>query len=264
MATDKKRPEVDQLVESPARGGRARAATTRGTRAEALEIIFETAIRDKEGFRHGVLGKPRVGKTYHLQDVVEGARDLSIAELTLIHDCKRLDVQYDGLVRADRNDLALHPLAPDDDPRVVFHGRPELNIKCSVDSVALLALEQGRQGTSVHLLVDELYHALQSRQTWLGPESGEGTSAMGEVLREGSSQRVSSSWTTQFPAALPTECLDMTETIAIFRLSGRSLRYIAKMLELSPAAVEAIRRLGRGEFILATDDDWNGVIYGPT
>lgn len=260
MATTTERVEATE-VQSPRARRRAGAAggARRGTRAEALERIFETAELEGEGFRHGVLGKPRVGKTYHLKDLVDEARERGLCELTFIHDCKRLEVQYTGHVRTSRDDLRVHPLTAEElaaDPTVVFHGRPELNVKCKVEEVALLALEQGRQGTGVHMLTDELYHALTSRQVWEGP-------SMGEILREGSSQRVSSSWTTQFPQALPTECLDMTETIAIFRLSGRSLRYIAKMLELPPEAVEAIRRLERGEFVLATDDDWDGVIYGP-
>lgn len=266
MATDEARQESGEIRGEKTSG---RGGVRRGTRAQALERIFETAVKDDEGFRHGVLGKPRVGKTYHLKEVVDEARDRGLCELTLIHDCKRLDVQYAGIVRADRDDLRRRPLTEEDvdehgRPRypIVFHGRPELNVKCSVDDVGRLGLEQGRQGTSTHVLADELYHALKARQVWLVPPDAEG-SAMGEILREGSSQRVSSSWTTQYPAALPTECLDMTETFAIFRLSGRSLRYIMKMLELPDDAAAVIKSLQRGEFILATDDDWDGVIYGP-
>lgn len=234
-------------------------SVSRGTRAAALEIIFRTAIEDGEGFRHGALGAPRFGKTYHMIEVADQALDRGIAELLLIHDCKRLEVQYDAYpegVRADVADLQVRQIGPEDPPVVVFHGDPAANVKCSVEDVAALGLQQGRQGTPTLVLIDELYHGMKARQTWSGP-------SFPEILREGSSQRVSSAWTTQIPQALPTEALDLTETVAIFNLKRRSLRYAVQMLDLEPEAVKVIPRLARGEFILITDDGWDGVIYGP-
>lgn len=234
------------------------AAGERGSRADALDLIFQTATEENEGFRHGVLGTPRYGKTYHLKEVVAESQARGISDLALIHDCKRLDVQYEGNVRADTEDLAARPLKADDEPVIVFHGDPMQGKKCSVESVASLGLRQGRQGTATVVLVDELYHGLKARQTWEGP-------SFAEVLREGSSQRVSSAWTTQIPQALPTEALDCTETIALFRLKGRSLRYAIDKLDLPPEAQEIVRRLDKGEFILLTSiDDWDGIVYGPT
>jgi len=239
----------------------------RGTRAEALDLIFQTAEEDGEGFRHGALGAPRYGKTYHLIEVAREALNRGIADLLLIHDCKRLEVQYTDWgpdsVRIDRADLesGRGPLAEDDPPVLVFHGQPELGRKCAVEEVAALGLEQGRSGTGTLVLVDELYQGMKARQTWAGP-------SFAECLREGSSQRVSTAWTTQIPQSLPTEAMDLTETIAVFRLKRRSLRYARKMLELDQdeegaRAVEIIGALGRGEFILITDDGWNGIVYGP-
>lgn len=237
----------------------------RGTRAEALEVIFRTAVEDGEGWRHGVLGAPRYGKTYHLVEVAQQSQDRGLSDLTLIHDCKRLDVQYEGVVRVDVEDLAARPLKADDEPVIVFHGDPTQGKKCSVEAVAALGLRQGRQGTSTAIVIDELMHGLKARQCWGDPSTGEATGSFGEVLREGSSQRVSSAWTTQIPQAVPTEGLDCTETIAVFHLNGRCLRYIAKMFELSPELVAVISALKRGEFVLLTiHDDWDQTIYGPT
>lgn len=243
-----------------AQEGTGKSATRgipRRSRAEALEIIFATAVEDKEGFRHLALGAPRVGKTYHLKEVISEALALGLAELALIHDCKRLEVQYDGNVRADLADLAARPLGPEDEPVVVFHGDPARNIKCSVEDVAAYGLRNGRAGGATIVEVDELYHALKSRQTWEGP-------SFAEILREGSSQRVSSAATTQIPQALPTEVMDLMETTALFRMKRRSLRYAAQMYELEPEAVRVVGGLDRGEFILITDDGWDGYIYGPT
>jgi hypothetical protein len=276
MATPAERAEVDELEEET-EGDEPGAATSaafeskvpadvkRGTRADALDLIFETAVRDGEGFRHGALGAPRYGKTYHLVEVASEALTRGISDLLLIHDCKRLDVQYDEfgaeVVRVDKADLQSRPLAEEDPPVVVFHGAPAEGRKCSVEEVAALGLEQGRAGTPTLVLVDELYHGMKARQTWAGP-------SFAECLREGSSQRVSTAWTTQIPQSLPTEAMDLTETIAVFRLKRRSLRYARKMLELDAdeegaRTVEIISALGRGEFILITDDGWNGVVYGP-
>src|SRR5262245_7201904 len=151
---------------------RVPAEVKRGTRAEALELIFESAERDNEGVRHGALGKPRVGKTYHLIDVAEQILERGYADLLLIHDCKREEVQYTNwgleVVRMDRANRQSRPLAEDDPPVIVFHGNPAENRKCTVEEVALLGLEQGRQKTGTLVLVDELYHGMKSRQTWDG------------------------------------------------------------------------------------------------
>jgi hypothetical protein len=273
MATDPKSAqlaEVDDEDEgdesSPtAFVSRVPADVQRGTRAEALELIFETAERDHEGFRHGALGAPRYGKTYHLIEVAREALDRGLADLLFIHDCKRLEVQYTDfgpeVVRVDKADLQSRPLNPEDPPVVIFHGAPAEGRKCQVEEVAALGLEQGRAGTGTLVLVDELYQGMKARQTWAGP-------SFAECLREGSSQRVSTAWTTQIPQSLPTEAMDLTETIAVFRLKRRSLRYARKMLELDAdeegaRTVEIIGALGRGEFILITDDGWNGIVYGP-
>ena len=245
-------------------GSQGAITVTRGTRDQALEIIFRTAVEDDEGWRHGVLGAPRYGKTYHLKDVAEQSEARGLSELTLIHDCKRLDVQYEGAVRVDVEDLAARPLTEEDGATIVFHGNPAAGKKCSVEAVAALGLRQGRQGTSTAVLIDELMHGCKSRQTWGDPATGESTGSFGEVLREGSSQRVSSAWTTQIPQTVPTEGLDCTESVAFFHLNGRCLRYVAKMFEMTPQMVDVIANLKRGEFLLVTiHDDWDGVIYGP-
>jgi hypothetical protein len=273
MAADPKRQEIEELeAEDPddesspaAFVSRVPADVKRGTRADALELIFETAERDHEGFRHGALGAPRYGKTYHLIDVADQALERGISDLLLIHDCKRLDVQYTHfgleIVRVDEADLQSRPLNEEDPPVVVFHGSPAEGRKCQVEEVAALGLEQGRAGTGTLVLIDELYQGMKARQTWAGP-------SFAECLREGSSQRVSTAWTTQIPQSLPTEAMDLTETIAVFRLKRRSLRYARKMLELDQddegaRTIEIISALGRGEFILITDDGWNGIVYGP-
>jgi hypothetical protein len=256
MAGTTKRAKVAAVVhptENPPPAG-----TTRRTRAQALEVIFSTAIELGEGCRHGALGTPRYGKSYHLEHLIRAALEEGICDLALVHDTKREDPQYQGVIRANVAELGARPLGEDDPPIVVFHPDPRTGIKCTVEEVADLGLREGRNGGSVLVVVDELFKALKARQHWSDP-------SMGEILREGSSIRVSSAWSTQVPQSLPTEALDLTETTSIFMLQGRSLSYAIDAFRLPDEAAPVIKRLERGEFILVTNvGDWDGVIYGPT
>lgn len=225
----------------------------RGTRAQALDLIFATAVDLGEGMRTGALGAPRFGKTYHLQEIVAEAIARGHVRLALIHDNKRPEAQYRGIV-TPRTDLV--PPLPPGERAIVFHGGPNYPMP-EVEPIALRALALGRQRVACLLLVDELYQALKSGQHWKGP-------SFGEAVREGSSKLVSTAWTTQAPQCLPRECQDMTETIAIFQLQGRSLSYTIEMLRLPREAASVIPRLQRGEFVLWTNTaGCDLTIYGP-
>ena len=248
MADDQELEEGDALVSAP-------KGIRRGTRAQALAIIFATALEESEGFRHGVLGKPRQGKTYHLQEVVTQAIALEIADWALIHDVKKPDPQYAGEVRASVDQFRRFPPGANDGRVIVFHA-DENEEKESVENVALMGLELARARESSVVVIDELYQGLKSRMTWAGP-------SYGEILREGSSKRVSSAWTTQIPQALPTDALDLTETMSLFAMLGRSRRYAVDAYELPREGEQALRSLQRGEFLVITGDDWDRTIYGP-
>lgn len=248
LADDPQLEEGDELASAP-------KSIRRGTRAQALEIIFRTALEENEGFRHGVLGKPRQGKTYHMQEVVERAIELGIADWGLVHDVKKPEPQYAGAVRASVADFKLRPLRGPDGPVAVFHAN-EWEPKETVENVSLCALEMGRHREKTVVVIDELYQGLKSRMTWAGP-------SYGEILREGSSKGISSAWTTQIPQALPTDALDLSETMALFAMLGRSRSYAADAYELPREGAAALKSLQRGEFLLATGDDWDRTIYGP-
>jgi len=257
LADPPEREEVAQVVPPAEKRLGGAPASGRGTRAQALEIIFASATELDEGFRTSALGTPRYGKTYHLQEVAEEALTRGLVEVVFIHDTKRADVQYRGAVRRNVADLVARPLRPNEPPIVVFHPDPATAEKCTVEEIAALGLRHGRNGGSVLVLADELYKGLKGRQTWEGR-------SFAEALREGSSIRVSSAFTTQVPQSLPTEALDLTETTAVFMLQGRSLSYAIDTFRLPPEAADVIKNLQRGEFILVTNvGDWDGVIYGP-
>lgn len=261
MAAATRRPKASRLPaqKAPRRDlappGVSRPA--RGTRADALELIFATAIRDREGFRHGVLGSPRYGKTFHLQQVVDQALARRVVDVALVHDVKRAEPQYRGTVRASVADLVARPPGPADSRAIVFHPAAGSLERPTVEEIAALGLQLARAGQRALVLPDELYHGMKGRQTWEG-------ASFPRILREGSSQGVSSAWTTQIPQSLPTEACDLSETIALFHLQGRSARYAVDAFRLPPDAERLLGELERGEcLIVSAADGWDGKVYGP-
>jgi hypothetical protein len=246
-----------QLAPVPGAPQRLARGSGRGTRAQALDVIFASAVELGEGFRHGALGIPRYGKTYHVQEVVSEALTRGIVDVALVHDVKKADAQYEGMVRVDPADLHARPPGEADEAVVVFHPAADSERIVSLEEVSQLGFTFARAGTKTLVVADELYAGLKSRQTWDGPTTA-------RIFREGSSQCLSIAWTTQIPQSMPTEVTDLSETVALFHLEGRSASYAAETFRLPPEAVALLSRLERGEFLLfSTYAGWDGVVYGP-
>jgi len=258
MAAKAKRTKGPTVAKAPTRASDRGSAPgfARATRTEALAKIFELAIESGEGIRHGVLGIPRYGKTHHLKEVNAEAVDRGVCDWVLVHDVKRPEPQYDGTLRENVADLLARPIANDESPVIVIHPSPTTIDRPDVESIAKIGLQLGRGGHPALVTVDELYHALTTAQHWAGP-------SYALILREGSSQRVSSAWSTQIPQQLPTEALDLCETVAVFHLAGRSAEYASARFALPRAVADHLCRLERGEFFLVTLDGCDGRIYGP-
>jgi hypothetical protein len=264
MAKRARRPEVSKLP-PPKKHPAASSGPPRGTRAEALDLIFESAERDGEGFRTGALGAPRFGKTYHLKEVVDEAIERGIVDIALIHDVKKPEPQYDGLVMATPDDLRayLNQHPQENPPVVVFHPERGAMEVVRVEDVAKLARDSGRGGTPTLVLADELFAALKGRQAW-DTDPGQKFCTSAWIFREGSSQGISYAWTTQIPQSLPTEPIDISETVAVFHLEGRSADYAVDAFRFPPDAASLLSKLQRGEFLLfSIHHGWNGKIYGP-
>jgi hypothetical protein len=266
LAATTKRPQAGALPEASSRssgrgqgrGAGSGGAPARGTRAEALDKIFETAERQGEGFRTAALGLPRHGKTFHLQDVIDKSLERGILEWVFVHDTKKPAPQYAGTIRENVADLAARPLEANDSPVVVFHPSLSTIERPTVEEVASLALHTfGRSGQRCALVVDELAKALKGSQSWESKTTG-------EIIREGSSQNVSIAVTGQDPQSWPREALAMMESYSFFRLMGRNASYVVEAFRLPPQAEEILPRLEVGEFLLYTLEGWDGKIYGPS
>lgn len=239
------------------------AGLPRGTREEAYALIL--AARQASGVLHGVLGVPQVGKTYHVKDLVSRLIEDEIAQLALVHDVKRAEAQYEGLVRRDVADFWGRPPTPEDPPVVVFNPGKTLNLdseeECEppVSSVVRLGFELRQRDyfESVAVVIDELYFALKSQAGhWEKPING-------KLFSQGSSQGITGIWTTQIPQGIPREAFDLSESVALFRLQRRSLSYAMETFRLPEAAEQVLPNLGKGEFLLIADGGWDGKVYGP-
>lgn len=235
----------------------ARRAPARGSRAEAIDVILSTATELQEGFRHAVVGLPRHGKTYHLQDLLEQAIARGVGRVAYVHDVKKATAQYAGSVRENVAALRAHPLQTGESPVIVFHPSLTTAQRPTVEDVAQIALQTARAGIPSILCIDEAAKAVKVNSQIL-----EATTA-GEVVREGSSQGCSACWTGQDPASWPREFRAMAETTAIFRVLGGVLSYVMDQWRLPRHAEQVIAGLQVGEFILVTLEGWDGRVFGP-
>lgn len=239
----------------------------RGSRAEAMALIFDHAVATGEGFNHTVVGKPRFGKTYHARDVVDEVITRELADVAIVHDAKKTTPQYgiDERTGNPRPGFAIrsslrHLAEEEPDPEeavIVIHPDPYVHPSAreTPEACAEAALLMARTEVPSLLVVDELYHALDAERHWRDP-------IVGHVIREGGSQGVSFVGTTQVPQALPDECFSLVQTIAIFRVDARGQDYLAKKLKLPDEVAAYLPHLKKGEFFLYTGN-CDGVLYGP-
>lgn len=257
-------PAPQRAVAAEARGpepsnlARSRALIRRGQGAATSLMLDEAAARGW-GTRGLALGASGVGKTYFLGRLCAEILARHVADLVLVHDAKDPAPQYEGTVRSSLAELAAKPPGAGESAVVVVHDRVPRE---SADAVAAAGLALGARGAGlrVAVVIDELYSALKGRQTFASGATG----PIPMIFREGRSQGVSIFASTQIPQSLPTEPLDLSDAIALFRVDGRSLNYVAGILNLEADATTTASRLARGEFLLIRAGmDWDRTIYGP-
>ena len=238
----------------------------RGTHAQAVSLMLEAGEAEDEGVILGAVGIPRMGKTYLAVELLEAIRARGIADRVLVHDVKKTEPQYEGAPCA--NQLAFEDAAEsyDAEPIIVFHAadwlhRPSLQEVCEVAKA--LAEEQER----VLVIADEVFKGTNGHQDWLKPPkgpAGESPALFPLFMREGSSQHVSTLWTTQIPQQLPVECQVLTQAVAQFHLENLAADAATEKFRVGKDGPQILRSLGRGEFILYLQSrDWDRTIYGP-
>jgi len=266
MATKKTRP-AGKRAARPSQGAAPRpaepAAFNRSPRARALEVIFEDAIADGEGFSVGCVGAPRFGKTYLLKEIIDAARTKGLADVVLIHDVKKAgQPQYEGATCGGLAEFMASGDRYDAERVVVFNGadwlkQPTLQEVCEV----AMAVHDG--GQSVLVVADEVYKATNGYgQFTPGPDDAQPLFPL--FLREGTSQRISTAWTTQIPQELPTACKVLTRAVAQFHLESLAADAATEKFRLNADGPAVLRSLQRGEFVLYCQGrEWDRTIYQP-
>jgi hypothetical protein len=228
----------------------------KGTRDEALSLIFAPTER-REGFRHGALGAPGYGKTYHMREVVRVALDRGLVDLVLTHDTKGREAEFHGTQLRTVDDAATAEEL-DRTRHAVFRGDPRAAIACDPQTVGDLALKLARSESPQRVLtnINELDTCLtDGGRGWNAP-------AIREIITQGRALELSQTWTTQQPQRVPNEPLDQSTTIAFFHLDRRAVNYLGNTLLLDEEMVALLPTLERGDFVLwVPGSDWNRKVY---
>lgn len=246
MATATAKPKVARVV-SP----------TKGTRAEALGLIFTPMLARGEGFRHGAIGAPGYGKTFHVREVLQAALERDVTDLVLTHDTKGREPEFSGVLTVRTTDK--WQSRPELEPRrhVVFRGDVQRDVVCPPEDVALLGKRLAQQaGLRLLLNIGELDTCLtDGGRSWTAP-TVRWFSAQGRQLG------ASLTWTAQQPKRCPDEIFDHSTTIAFLHLDRRSANYLSGTLLLDTDLVDVLPQLAIGEFTLWCPGlEWNHRVY---
>jgi hypothetical protein len=231
------------------------AGPSQGSREEALALIFEPLKRG-DGFRHGALGAPGFGKTYHLREVIDEALDRELVDLVVTHDVKMATPEFEGTCVPQVADAGAALAELEHTRHLILRGDPMSDVECPAEAAAGKAKELLRAGTTVLLNIGELDNCLSDGgKSWRAP-TVRWFSSQGRVLRG------CLTWTTQQPKRTPDEIFDQSTTIAYFHLDRRSANYLGGTLLLDEEMVEVISKLARGEFVLYQPGlEWNRKVY---
>lgn len=218
-----------------------------------LEQICAPLMRKQPmGMRHLWLGDSGMGKTVANSLLIKWIRKKRLVNLTLTIDDKNAhEVQYEGgCLRVNPDHLRRQPPNRDENAsHVVFRGiavtrEPGPDVDELIFDTSNLAWEMVRKA-SVQVLVniDELADATNGTQGWRQPE-------VASLYRKGRAVGISVVATTQLPQELPRAAFALSETIGLFRMSGREAEYLASKKVIPDSEVEPISNLEVGQFRL--------------
>lgn len=237
----------------------------RATWADALALMLDPSLADGEGTSIGAVGAPRFGKTTLMQRFVDAALTRGLCERVLIHDTKKPGKQqYEGIPCASVEEYIAGEERYTVAPVVVLNG-PDWQSQPTLNDACEIALALHAEGQGVLVVSDEVYGATNGYGQFSESEiEGRSVAMFPRFIREGTSQRISSAWTTQIPQELPTACKVLTRAVAQFHLESLAADAATEKFRLDADGPQVLRSLARGEFVLfCQGQDWNRTIYGP-
>lgn len=247
VAAAKAQPEQPRLV-----------PPEKGTRDEALELILRPITKRREGLRHGALGAPGYGKTFHMRALVDELLERDLVDLVVTHDTKGAEPEFEArqLVDVAAFDGST-PEQLEQSRHVSFRGDPRAGVDCPAEDVAQLGRRLLVQSElRVALNIGELDQCLtEGGRSWQAPTvrwfSSQGRKIHGSLI-----------WTTQQPKRTPDEVFDQSTTVALYHLDRRAANYLSQTLLLDEDMVAVLPALPIGDFVLWVPGlEWDRKVY---
>lgn len=219
----------------------------------AAEIIT-APVKRGDGWRHLWLGNSGLGKSYANEKLIEWVLKQKRASLVLsLDDKSNFYAQYKGTYRANPRDLRTRmPGMAERKDHIVFRGvalTRKFDDGCSAEDIARLAQEIVSTSRAIVVVnIDELADATNGGQAWKRTEGED--SRVAQIYRKGRGVGLCITATTQLPQALPREAFSLSDTIGLFRLTGREIDYLLKYKVITAEIAGMIPGLQIGEFIL--------------
>jgi hypothetical protein len=216
-----------------------------------------------EGFRVGVVGDTRCGKTEALKRLIEEYQRRSPGPV-FIADTKERMPQFAGQYRRDKADLERHPPDPAVGRVIVFRG-DHADVAGGEFDPEQIAEIQHELATRYRMpslgVYDELDLACEWGQLRAKP------STIRWCFKQGGSSGVSVLWGTQETVDIPAPIFNQSSMILSFRMVGAPVRLLGKRGYLEGGAAETIETLPgeelppaqRGYFVaLRRGRPWDG------
>lgn len=225
-------------------------------------------VADGGGAAIGACGAPQYGKTTLLKRVLDAMRAQGICQAVVIHDVKKAGIpQYEGAPCASLAEFMGSGDAYATESTIVFNG-PDWRNPIPLQDVCEVGIAVHEGGTRVAVVADEIFKGTNGRGDFLkgpkGENNVEAPALFPLLMREGTSQGISTLWTTQIPQQLPTECKVLTQSVALFHLENLSADAACDKFRLDEHGRDVLESLQRGEFVIyRTGRNWDRTIYGP-
>ena len=262
LAKVQKRVQQQKSLLRPEAAAAGQAPQHRGTQAAAITLALDAIPKGPdgkpEGGRYLIIGASGKGKTHLAIKLVRELVRRNLCKTTVVLDLKDPErPQYEGAIT--------HSV---DEARVILAEESPEFLICRAgingEEAATLVKDSAEARTKMYFFGDELTPLLKAKddgepiaQSFLGPSlvwlqlQGRGLGAGSVIL-------------VNLVKNVPGSALDNCTAYIVFGTGGRSLNSLIDYSIIPRHAIPIVSKLPRGECgVFFTEEDWNGVIYGP-
>jgi hypothetical protein len=197
------------------------------------------------------------GKTTGIKDYLRFIEERKLADLIIIHDVKKSEKQYEGVIIGEAREIKPEELAAGIEsaaPVVRILRRRNLDHMPSVEDAARVTLERGYEGIDSIFVIDEFQRALTDGGKFESP-------SVRRLFCEGLGLHASIIAGKQMPQFTPTEATGQSAKIR-FRMMREATNYLVDDKKISKEIADVIVGLPTGSFLLFPEErDFDGYIY---